>query len=57
MMVIQIEAAKYQFFRVIGQLLVEAEKNCFGAETVQLLAEIKSCLNNSKLTEDVSKSS
>jgi len=49
----QVEASKIRFFRVMGQLLAETNKNFFSNDSIELLAEIKNCLNNSKLTEDV----
>lgn len=39
----------------MGQLLSEAHKGFFSIETVELFAELKNCLSNPKLNEDVSK--
>jgi len=41
------------FFRIVGQLLIEADKNLFTSKSIELLAELRSCLNYPKLTEEV----
>ena len=49
----QFEALKVGFFKVMGQLLAETGKSFFSSESVELLAEIKNCLINPKLTEEM----
>ena len=47
------EAIKIGFFRVMGQLLSETNKSFLSSETIELFAELKNCLNDPKLTEEV----
>ena len=49
----QTEAAKLSFFKILGQLLAETTSNFFNQDTIEIIAELRSCITDLKLLEDV----
>ena len=49
----QIEAAKLSFFKILGQLLSETICNFFNEGTVEIIAELRNCITDLKLLEEV----
>ena len=49
----QIEAEKLSFFKILGQLLSETTSNFFNEDTVEIIAELRNCITDSKLLEEV----
>ena len=49
----QTDAIKINFFKILGQLLAETTSVFFNQDTVEILAELRSCISDLKLLEDV----
>ncbi len=51
----QSEAKRINFFKMMGVLLSEAERNFFTAETIYHLAELRNAINDSELAQEMFK--
>ena len=49
----QLEAKRINFFKVVGVLLAEADRNFFNSETVFILAELRNALNDPELSQEL----